>query len=121
MVAHQHHERVVGEPEVRQAVEEAPQPHVHERDLGGVQLAHPAQQPAGEVDVTGARAGRGERLDRLQAAADAVAAPYMSISRRGASQGSWASKESTTSANGCGRVRAHSIQPIASRNTFAAL
>ncbi len=49
------------------------------------------------------------------------AGPYMSTRRRGASQGSCASNESTTSANGFWRPRAHSIQPIASRKTFAAL
>ena len=48
------------------------------------------------------------------------ASPYMSISRRGASHGSCASKESITSANGC-RARAHSIQSIPFRKTFAAL
>ena len=48
------------------------------------------------------------------------AGPYRSIRRRGASHGSCASNESITSANGC-RARAHSIQPIPSRKTFAAL
>ena len=42
--------------------------------------------------------------------------PYMSLSRFGTSHGSWASNESTTSANGW-RVRAQSTQPIADVNT----
>jgi hypothetical protein len=42
--------------------------------------------------------------------------PYMSLRRLGTSQGSWASNESITSANGW-RVRAQSIQPSAVVNT----
>ena len=68
VVREQHHERVLGEPEVRQAVEEAAQPDVHQRDLGGVELAHAAQEALREPELAPLAGRRGERLDRLHAA-----------------------------------------------------
>ena len=85
VVAHQHHERVVGQAEVLETVEEASEPDVHERDLGGVELAHAAQHPAGEVDVAwcaprafrtaGSAPGRRRRSPRRTCRSAAAARP----------------------------------------------
>ena len=65
VVAEQHDERVVHQAEVREPVEEVAQPGVDERDLGGVELAHAAQDPRRQPQRRVLGRGGGERLERL--------------------------------------------------------
>ena len=115
VVAGQHHQRVVEQAEVGQPVEEvararcrpsSPRP----RTAARIRRSSDCDRPSGAYLAAGVGNGW------IGSTPLASGEPYMSLMRCGTSQGSWASNESITSANGW-RVRAHSTQPIASVNT----